>query len=101
MRSSLVVAGLLTFGLGVVIWIVELPFAALGDLAFPALNSPSAPFLVGGVLMIVVGSLIKESTSKIEPPEGYRFCPFCSTPVLIGEKRCDYCGGLQPPVEAP
>lgn len=85
MRSSLILAGLIIAALGLALYFLEIPFAYLW----------SFPFMAGGVLFVLVGSLLKESTTNVEPPEGYRFCRFCNTPVLLTAERCDHCNGLQ------
>lgn len=85
MRSSLILTGLIIAVLGLALYLLELPFAYLW----------SFPFMVGGVVFILAGSLLKESTTNVEPPEGYRFCRFCNTPVLLTTERCDHCNGLQ------
>lgn len=87
MRSSLILTGLIIVVLGLALYLLEIPFAYLW----------SFPFVVGGVVFIVAGSFLKESEGQVEPPEGYRFCPFCSTPVLLTASRCDHCNGLQGP----
>ena len=86
MRPSLVITGLFTIGLGLLLYLLELPFVYLW----------SFPFMVGGVAFMVVGAVVKESSGHVEPPAGYNFCVFCHTPVLVGAKRCDHCSGLQP-----
>ncbi len=49
-----------------------------------------------GLLMVGVSFFVKERQGPIEPPEGYRFCVYCSTPVLLDAERCQRCNGLQP-----
>ena len=56
----------------------------------------SIPFMVGGAVMILVSPLLKPSGLPVLPPEGYRFCIFCSNPVLLTAGRCDRCNGVQP-----
>lgn len=85
MRSSLILTGLIIVALGLALYLLEIPFAYLW----------SFPFMAGGVVFVLVGSLLKESTTNVEPPEGYRFCRFCNTPVLLTVERCDHCNGLQ------
>lgn len=85
MRSSLILTGLIIAALGLALYLLELPFAYLW----------SFPFMAGGVVFVLVGSLLKESTTNVEPPEGYRFCRFCNTPVLLTAERCDHCNGPQ------
>ncbi len=86
MRYQLLAAGLMTIGLGALFYVTALP------LVF----SWSLPFLIGGVVMLIASPLLKESEGPILPPEGYRFCVFCATPVPFGADRCQHCGGLQP-----
>jgi len=56
----------------------------------------SIPLAVGGAIMIVASFLLPERTSSITPPDGFRFCVFCSTPVPFDSDRCPHCNGLQP-----
>jgi hypothetical protein len=86
MRSQLLVAGLLTIGLGALFYVTALPLV----------YSWSLPFVIGGVLMLVASHLLKESEGPVQPPPGHRFCAFCSTPVPFEAERCQHCGGLQP-----
>jgi len=55
----------------------------------------SLPFIIGGAIMMVVSFFVAESLGPVQPPEGFRFCPFCSTPVPTGAERCPHCNGLQ------
>jgi len=87
MRSSLVLTGIIIAILGLVLYFLELPFAFLW----------SFPFMIGGVVFVVAGSFLKESTGQVEPPEGYKFCLFCNNPVPLSAERCDHCNGLQVP----
>ncbi len=88
MRSSMVVSGGIIALTGVAF------FVTLDGEAWLAL-------IAGGFVVLVIGFLLEEVTDRVEPPEGHRFCPFCSTPVLIGAERCSHCNGLQPEVAAP
>ena len=84
MRSSLVVSGGIITATGVAL------FAALDGDAWLAL-------VAGGFVVMISGFLLDEATTeRVEPPQGYRFCPFCTTPVMVGEERCSHCNGLQP-----
>jgi len=82
MRSSLVVSGLIIGLTGAAL------FVALGGTAWLVL-------FAGGFVALVLGFLLEETTERVEPPPGYRFCLFCSTPVLEGAERCSHCNGLQ------
>jgi hypothetical protein len=86
MRPQLLVAGLLTIGLGGLFYITALPLV----------YSWTLPFVIGGVLMITASPFLKETEGPVQPPDGYRFCVFCSNPVLLEAARCQHCGGLQP-----
>ncbi len=86
MRSQLLFAGLMTIGLGALFYVTALP------LVF----SWSLPLLIGGVVMLLASPLLKESEGPVQPLDGYRFCVFCATPVLLDADRCQHCGGLQP-----
>ena len=76
----------MTMGLGGIFYITALPLVFFWSL----------PFLVGGMFMILASPLLKESEGPVQPPEGYRFCVFCTSPVLLEANRCEHCGGLQP-----
>ena len=82
MRSSLVVSGGIISLTGVAL------FVALDGDAWLAL-------IAGGVVVLVCGFLLGESSQRIEPPLGHHFCPFCATPVSDGAERCGHCNGLQ------
>jgi len=83
MRPSMMVAGLLLTLTGGGLYL------ALGGYAWLA-------FAGIGAAVIVVGYFVAEVTEKVEPPAGYRFCPFCTSPVMEGQERCSECNGLQP-----
>ncbi len=82
MRSSLVVSGGILVLTGIVL------FVALSGEAWLAL-------IAGGAVVLVSGFFLKEVTDRIEPPQGYHFCMFCSTLVTDGAERCSHCNGLQ------
>ncbi len=81
------------FGAGVLVIILA---AVLYALAIPIVFSWSIPFALGGAAMAVISLFLPESAGPVEPPEGYRFCPYCSSPVKLDAKRCDQCNGIQP-----
>lgn len=56
----------------------------------------SFPFIVGGGVMVVASLFAPESSGPVGPPEGYKFCVFCSTPVPVAAERCPHCNGPQP-----
>lgn len=87
MRPSLVVSGFFLIILGLLLYVTEIPFGF----------SWSLPMMGGGLVFAAAGALLKETQGRVEPPEGHRFCVFCHTPVKVGERRCGYCNGLQPP----
>jgi hypothetical protein len=88
MRSQLLVAGVLVMLLGVVFYILQIPLVYFW----------SVPFVAGGGLMAAASPFLKESQGPVEPPEGYRFCIFCGTPVKLEDVRCAHCNGVQPKV---
>jgi len=90
MRSQLLVAGAFAVVLGVLFYVLELPIVYLW----------SFPLIIGGGLMVLFSPFLKESEGPLTPPEGYRFCVFCSTLVALGAERCGHCGGRQPPYQA-
>jgi hypothetical protein len=83
MRSSLVVSGVIVTLTGVGL------FAALDGVAWLVL-------IACGVVVTVSGFLLEESMDRVDPPLGFSFCVFCSTPIQDGVERCSYCNGLQP-----
>ena len=90
MRSQLIAAGVMILLLGALFYLLQVPLVYFW----------SVPFAVGGGMMALAGLLVPESPGPVEPPEGYRFCVFCGTPVAIEAPRCPHCNGLQPKVEA-
>lgn len=68
-------------------------FYALG---LPFVYFWSVPFVIGGGIMMVASLLLPESEGPVLPPEGCRFCAYCSTPVPTGSGRCPNCNGVQP-----
>lgn len=85
MRPQLLAGGLLVAATGAGFYALQLPFVYFW----------SVPFLIGGGVMALVSLFLVETTGRIEPPEGFRFCPFCSTPVPLGADRCPHCNGAQ------
>lgn len=88
MRPSMMVAGLLLALTGAGLYV------GLGGDAWLV-------FVASGAVIMVLGYSLAEVADRVEPPPGYRFCPFCSTPVMEGQKRCDQCNGLQPGAAQP
>jgi len=85
MRPQLLVGGLLVAAMGAGFYVLQLPLVFFWSL----------PFIIGGAIMMVVSFFVAESLGPVQPPEGFRFCPFCSTPVPTGAERCPHCNGLQ------
>jgi hypothetical protein len=85
MRPQLLVGGLLVAAMGTGFYFLQLPFVYFWSL----------PFGVAGIIMVIISFLVPESEGPVLPPEGYRFCPFCSSPVKIGTERCPHCDGVQ------
>ena len=86
MRSSLVVAGIFTAGLGVLFYVLEIPFVF----------SWSLPFMLGGIVFVAAGAIIADTSGSVDPPPGHVFCVFCEAPILVGTKKCERCNGTQP-----
>ncbi|MDG6990805.1 MAG: hypothetical protein JRM99_05215 [Nitrososphaerota archaeon] len=86
MRPQLVAGGLMVGVIGAAFFVLEVPLAYFW----------SIPFMVGGLIMIVAGFFLPEGPAPLAPPEGYRFCVFCSTPVAEDAERCPHCNGHQP-----
>jgi hypothetical protein len=86
MRPQLLVGGLFVALLGAVFYILPLPLT----------YAWSVPLVVGGGLMCLASFLLSESPGPVKPPEGFRFCVYCSAQVPIASERCPHCNGLQP-----
>jgi hypothetical protein len=86
MRPQLFVGGLFVSILGALFYVLELPLVFFW----------SVPFVLGGGLMAFASFFMSESPGPILPPQGFRFCVYCSTPVPLGSDRCPQCNGLQP-----
>jgi hypothetical protein len=86
MRPQLLFGGLLVGLMGAGFYTLALPFAYFW----------SVPFGVAGAIMIVASILLPETQGSVQPPEGFRFCPYCATPVPLGATRCPHCDGVQP-----
>ena len=86
MRPQLFTGGLLVGLMGVLFYALPLPLVSFW----------SIPFLIGGGIMGAASFFLPESPGPVRPPEGFRYCVFCSTPVPIGAERCAHCNGLQP-----
>jgi len=85
MRPQLLVGGLLIAGMGAGFYLLQLPLVYFWSL----------PFGIAGIIMAIIGFFVAEREGTIQPPEGHKFCPFCSTPVMIGTERCPHCDGVQ------
>jgi hypothetical protein len=88
--------GVLTFGLGLLLYGFEFVFVPLGAGGLPPINSFATPFVIAGIVMILVGAVVKEGGGPIVAPEGFRYCVFCSAIIPQEMNRCSNCGGLQP-----
>jgi hypothetical protein len=88
-RSQLLVAGLVIMAMGALFYALQLPLIYFW----------SIPFLIGGGIMAAASPFLSEWHGPVQPPEGYRFCIFCSIPVELDEARCPRCNGVQPKVE--
>jgi hypothetical protein len=86
MRSQLFIGGILVAAMGVGFFALQLPILYFWGL----------PFAIGGAIMAIASFFLPESQGPVMPPEGYRFCVFCSTPVPLGAERCPHCNGVQP-----
>ena len=85
MRPQLLAGGLLVAAMGAGFYALQLPFVYFW----------SVPFLIGGGIMALGSFFLPESSGPVQPPEGFSFCPFCSTPVPLGAERCPHCDGVQ------
>ena len=85
MRSQLLVSGAFIAFMGFSFYVLEIPL----------LFTWSSVLLAGGAVMFFAGFVVPERAGPISPPEGYRFCRFCSAAVPQQEARCPQCNGLQ------
>lgn len=85
MRSQLLASGLLVILLGVAFYVSYLPFVFYW----------SVPFVIGGIVMVLAGYLAPESSGPVQPPEGFRFCRYCSAQIPVASERCPHCNGVQ------
>ena len=86
MRPQLFVGGLLVALMGAGFYALQLPFVYFW----------SIPFVIGGGVMMVASLFLPESEGPVKPPEGFRFCVYCSTPVSLVSERCPRSNGVQP-----
>ena len=86
MRPQLFGGGLLVALMGAAFYVLAVPLAYFWSL----------PFVAGGLVMMAASFLLPEGPAPLAPPEGYRFCVFCSTPVPLESERCPHCNGYQP-----
>jgi hypothetical protein len=85
MRPQLFAGGILVLLLGVFLYVSPLPLVLW-----------SVPFALGGGVMTLASLFMSEGQGPILPPDGFRFCVFCSTPVALDSDRCSHCNGIQP-----
>ena len=76
--------------------LVVLMGAGFYALQLPLVYFWSIPFVIGGGLMMLASLFLSETEGPVQPPTGFRFCPYCSTPVPLGAERCPHCNGVQP-----
>lgn len=86
MRPQLLAGGLFVALLGVALYALQLPLVFFWSL----------PFAIAGGIMVLASFFLPEGPGPIKPPEGYRFCVFCTNPVQLASERCPRCNGLQP-----
>jgi len=87
-RSQLMVAGVMILLMGIALYATQIPLVYFW----------SVPFVVGGAIMSAASFFLTESRGAVQPPQGYRFCVFCGTPVRLEAERCTHCNGQQPKV---
>jgi hypothetical protein len=86
MRPQLFGGGILVIIVGAVFYILAIPFAYYW----------SIPFVFGGGIMVAASFFLPEGPAPLAPPEGYRFCVYCSTTIPEEAERCPHCNGYQP-----
>ena len=104
MRPQLFSAGVLVFGLGILLYIIGslFPQTYVDTVTGNPITSPgvapvfSIPFIVGGAAMVVVSPFLGPGQLPVLAPDGFRYCVFCSNLVRADAARCDRCNGVQP-----
>ena len=89
MRVQLLTAGVLIALLGGALFVLDI------SLNFLLAYYWSLVFLAGGTLMALAGLFASPGSGPVAPPDGYRFCKFCSAPVPSDVVRCPQCNGVQ------
>ncbi len=89
MRPQLLAGGVLVALMGTGFYVLELPFVYFWSL----------PFIIGGGMMAAASLFLAPTEGPVRPPEGFRFCAYCSTAVPLGAERCPNCNGIQPKEE--
>ncbi len=105
MRVQLLNAGLLVLGLGALLYLVGVVWPqtyvdTITGETVTLLSVPlvfSIPFVVAGIGMIAASPFLSPSDLPVRPPEGYKFCTYCSTTIPADAGRCPKCDGVQPP----
>ncbi len=85
-RPQLFIGGLLVALTGGGFYVSQLPFVYFW----------SIPFAIVGAIMMVASLFLSETEGPVKPPEGFKFCVFCSTAVPLNSERCPHCNGIQP-----
>lgn len=86
MRSPLLVAGVIVILMGALFYVIQIPLVYFWSL----------PFVVAGAIMAGVSPFLSESEGPVKPPQGQKFCVFCSTAIPVDARRCPNCNGAQP-----
>ena len=103
MREQLFNAGFLVLGLGALLYLFGLlwPQTYVDTTTNMTVTLPSVPwafslpFVAAGLAMIGVSPFLKPSELPVRPPEGHKFCPYCSNAIPLEAKRCPRCNGVQ------
>jgi len=106
MRPQLLSAGVLVIGLGVLFYVLGslFPQSYVDTTTGQPVTVSAVPFLltaplvIGGLLMVLAAPFLKPSELPVKPPEGYKFCVYCSETIPVGAERCTRCNGIQPKV---
>lgn len=86
MRPQLFITGIMLIIVAILFYSLEIPFVFFW----------SIPFGISGLIMVIAAPFLKEAETRIKPPEGYRFCVYCSNTIPLESERCFYCNGKQP-----
>ena len=103
MREQLLNAGILVAGLGFLLYLLGLlwPQTFVDTSTGMTVTLPSVPlafsvpFVAAGLGMMAASPFLKPSDLPVRPPDGHKFCPYCSSTIPADAVRCPKCDGVQ------